>query len=476
MLKQLRWGLCVFVLLSGAALPMVSAQCSCTPNSSGGEDCVCTGGMGQNWNGTASDDSLDNQWTSTLGIVNGGGGDDTLTNSGTVEDYMDGGDGDDTLTNSFIVDGAMRGGDGDDTLINTGGVRKMNGGDGNDTLINDRLVVGDMVSGPGNDTLTNNDTVTGNMSGGAGDTLTNSGTVVGNMSGNTVDNSGTVVGNMYAGTGDTLTNSGTVEGDMSGFFGNNTLSNSGTVEGHMISEGGDDTLTNSGTVRGNMSGRGSGNTLINSGTVERSMIGENGADTLINSGTVSQDMHGQAGNDTLINSGTVVGYMAGGNGNDTVILQDGAQVGGKIRGGAGTDSLQFNMTVGAQYYEEVARQIMAANPNGGTITIGDNTYTWASFEELVNLLQMAMFHDGRLNAFDFAATTVVYCEAQGIHLYTAGGEFAFRVEAGTAQAAESGVVLGDALGVSLQGAGGGIVTAFGPDGYAFTFEARVCLP
>jgi hypothetical protein len=80
---------------------------------------------------------------------------------------------------------------------------------------------------------------------------------------------------------------------------------------------------------------------------------------------------------------------------------------------------------------------MAANPNGGTITIGQ-TYTWINFEELVNLLQMAMFHDGRLNAFDFAATTVVYCEAQGIHLYTAGGEFAFRVEAGCGAGGGSG--------------------------------------
>jgi hypothetical protein len=418
---MMRKSVCVLLCaaLLGLALPVVTAQCDCGTD----PDCVC------------------NPAGSTVPDLTGNANDNTMTNYGVVASDMDGQAGDDTMTNNGSVGsppgmpGAMLGGSGDDTLTNNGSVDIMRGHTDDDTLTNNGQVV-TMHGNTGNDTLTNN-----------GDAIM-----------------------MFAGAdNDTMTNNGGFVDLMVGDAGSDTIVNNGSVD--VLDGAADrDTIINNGHM-GGMLGGGDSDTLINNGD-GIAMIGEFGNDTLVNNGRI-HFMAGEAGSDTLINRGEVYDIL-GNIHDDTVILQDGASVAGIINGGRDFDSLQFDITVGAQYYEEVARQIMAANPNGGTITINGQTYTWINFEELVDLLQMAMFHDGRLNAFDFAATTVVYCEAQGIHLYTVGGEFAFRVEADAAQAAESGVVLGDALGVSLQGAGDGLATAFGPDGYSFTFEVRLC--
>jgi hypothetical protein len=337
---------------------------------------------------------------------------------------------------------------------------------------NDGILAGDMTGTAADDTLYNAGSVGGNMDGAdGGDTLTNTGILTsmdGGTGHDTVTNAGQMLGGMTGDAGDdnlTNTSTGTIYYDMVGGTGNDTQSNAGTVERHM--DGGDDD-----------------DSLSNTGSVWQDMHGGNGSDILTNEGQVGGSIYGAADNDTLINTGLVTGYMTGDDGDDTVVLQDGAVVGGIIDGGPDTDSLQFDFNVGPDL-DRLSALIMAANPAGGSITINGNTYTWINFEQLVNLLHgdpavaeaiIAMFGDGRLNPYDIAATAIVYCEAEGIHVYTPTGEFAFRVEAAGAQTADLGVVLADRLGVSLQSANDGLVTAFGPGDYAFTFEAQLCLP
>ncbi len=51
---------------------------------------------------------------------------------------------------------------------------------------------------------------------------------------------------------------------------------------------------------------------------------------------------------------------------------------------------ELTIKVLSESFEEVARRLANANPDGGTITINGQTYTWTNFEELVDIMTGAM--------------------------------------------------------------------------------------
>jgi hypothetical protein len=356
--------------------------------------------------------------------------------------------GSDTITvqPGATVNGPLLTVDGGDTITNDGTV-----------AINGALSAGIGANGDGN-TITNNGTLSA-----AGNTTF--GAVV-NGDGNDVTNNGSVdvssangVGLWVIGDGNTVTNNGAVAtsgSDAEGIYtqGSNTVVNNGTIatSGPADSEG--------------IAAYDGDNTVINNGTITTTDPAAAGIDTSVNSG-----------NDTVINRGDITTGGAAaiqtGAGNDSVTIA-GGNVSGLIDGGADTDSLNFDLELGADGFEAVAAQLAAANPNGGSLTIGGATYTWTNFEELLNLLRLASIGDGRLNGLDFAATAVVYCAPGGgldVYAVTAGGgEMAFHVDPATAVSG----VLGDALGVSLTAQGDGSLLLAGPSGYTFAFDGGVC--
>lgn len=119
------------------------------------------------------DNSITNSATGTItGGVSMGGGNDTLTNAGTITATggaaISMGDGDDTLTNSGKIVGTVSLGAGDDHITNTGSISSATGtavnlGDGANTFTNSGTVTGNVSSGAGNDTITNSGTITGNV-------------------------------------------------------------------------------------------------------------------------------------------------------------------------------------------------------------------------------------------------------------------------------------------------------------------------
>ena len=132
-----------------------------------------------------------------------------------------------------------------------------------------------------------------------------------------------------------------------------------------------------------------------------------------------------------------------------------------------------------------------ADPAGGTITFRGHTYTYANFEELLSLLELAMLHDGRINPFDFAASATLYCAGGGAQFYRihadGQGEWAYnvtdaQVQAALAQALATGshILIADGLGVQLwaladlSAEGAEQLQLMGPDGYLIILPANTC--
>jgi len=88
--------------------------------------------------------------TEILGI-DGGDGDDNITNNGTAE-VLDGGGGDDSITNNGFA-GTIDGGDGNDTLTHQGQSLFIAGGEGNDSIVLAGAVGNDVLAGGGQDTV-----------------------------------------------------------------------------------------------------------------------------------------------------------------------------------------------------------------------------------------------------------------------------------------------------------------------------------
>lgn len=300
------------------------------------------------------------------------------------------------------------------------------------TAADDTIIcTGDDINGvygeEGNDTITNN----GNTAQITGDSSQNNGSVAGD---DTITNNGTteaIVGDLTSGNGgnDTIVNNGTInmyivgDGAGNGQGGDDLIINNGvvqqTINGDSALDSGADTITNNGLVGGNILGdsanNGSADIITNTGTVNGGIYGDNA------------DTNPLGGDDTIINSGTVNGIIDGESGNDTITLLNGANGGTDnilvVDGGVGTDVLvlQFDMTDG-NAYNQIAAEIAAQSPNGGSISINGQTYFWQNFEELVNLIRYIQtqisVNDDRINDLDLAAPFAVYCaEAGGVKVY-----------------------------------------------------------
>jgi hypothetical protein len=178
---------------------------------------------------TASVQKVKNSGT-IEGVVNLGGGADSLSNSGRIENNILMGFGDDTITNSGTIKGAVNFGEGVNKLTNTG------------------TIAGGIVGGLNVDTVTNSGTVGGNINLGDGrNVLKNTGTIssfTGGIDADTVTNSRTVIGSVSLGNGlNVLTNSGTIGGNILGGADADNVKNTGTVTGFIDLGLGDDIFT-----------------------------------------------------------------------------------------------------------------------------------------------------------------------------------------------------------------------------------------
>jgi hypothetical protein len=164
-------------------------------------------------------------------------------------------------------------------------------------------------------------------------------------------------------------------------------------------------------------------------------------DTVTNNGVVTGGIAAiqtGSGNDTVINNGSINGTVNLGTGDDTMIVR--GVVTGTMDGGADWDTLIFEMTVEgtSSDLDALAREMAAANPAGGSITINGYTFTWLNFESLINLLNFIVHHpsprpcafDGRINAFDCQAPVTLYyhpLQIWGVDPNTGAGTFAFSI-------------------------------------------------
>ncbi len=420
--------------------------------------------------GTPGDDVIDcTVANAPVGNVHGEGGNDTIN-----------------IDTGVTIPGVLSGDDpgggvgtGNDVINNNGAANDIYGdsdagdGFGNDIITNNGSAVdimGDSYDGTGfgNDIVTNNGTANA-MSGdsndgdGAGDdVVVNNGTLIENILGDS--NFGDGSGN------DSLTNNGSADG----IFGD---SDTGLGSGS-------DSIVNNGIIAGNVSGDsntaiGTGNdTITNNGTINGSLYGDSvavtgtGSDNITNNGTVAGNVEAQGGNDTVVlgENGNVGGNINAADGDDFVSLA-GGQLGGVADGGAGFDTLEFALSTSDETeLQSWADQILAANPSGGTITLGSVTYTWTNFEELVQILSQIAINGNN-------GLLQVFCRFNGnLDVYRIinanDGVFVFALtptQIATALAQNTNVVIGSDGELQLWALESGILQLNAP-GYEFQFD------
>lgn len=252
-----------------------------------------------------------------------GGGDDKVTNSGTLAGHVGLGAGTNQLTNSGLIDGHVSGGANNDTVTNS------------KTITGSNSTLGAVFLQDGNNTVNNTGTI--------GENVTLRAIVTG--SGNdTVTNSKDIIGAIVLGDGDDrLTNSGTINGLFNLGGGNDSVTNSGTIDrftgGTLETGDGDNSVTNSGKIDVDVLQFGDGNDrLTNSGTIDAAIILGNGVNTVVNSGTLTGnviEIFGGSGVDTVTNTGTLSGITDLAGGND--IFNGGNNV-ERVRDSAGSDT------------------------------------------------------------------------------------------------------------------------------------------
>ena len=270
--------------------------------------------------------------TSTLLVINGEGGRDTISAAGVHIDQvrlrLDGGDANDTITGSLgadtvwagLGDDDVDGGRGNDTIIGGDGDDDLDGGNDDDVIVggdgNDSL-----DGGNGHDDLSGNagfDVLTGGfgrdtLSGGEGDDALTGSQDDDSLLGDAGQDS------LYGGTGDDYLNGGLNDDRLYGNYGDDTI---GGGHGHDLLEGsqGDDILNG-----------GDGDDTINGGDGFDGLSGHDG-DDVVNGGGQDDTILGGDGNDEL----------AGGGGRDIVLGGDGDD---QINGQGSHDTLAGNQGV-----------------------------------------------------------------------------------------------------------------------------------
>jgi hypothetical protein len=476
--------------------------------------------------------------------VTGGPGNDTIYNRGSISGLVSLGDGADSLLNSgynsttsnhALINNGVFGEGGNDTIINSlhAYISGIDGGTGDDSIRNHSLVAGVLEGGAGNDNVTNFAGALANYIGGSGgnDSLSNGGalnsSIRGGVGQDTVTNfAGGVVSWLNGDEdNDRVLNGGFVNADLNGGTGNDSVVNlGGAFVSQIYGDAGLDTVVNGGFLNGTAWGGDDNDIVVNLGGAQATNIsGDFGNDSVFNGGYLVGLLYGGFGNDTVVNAaysysaGADLGdgndqfinggylngnitcgagadqvslvspsYMAGsiscGSGNDTVYLLGGTVI-GLIDGGADSDAITFQFTYTGTPAQIAAIQaaFAVANPAGGTITIGAQTFTWTNFEFLYNFMNFINAEPGtiititinrRVNAGDAAAPVAIYCEAGGVDLWTidssGSGSFAASIPYADVNAGTSVTVSG----VTFTSSAGGAftVTATGHDGkpYAFT--------
>jgi len=226
------------------------------------------------------------------------------------------------------------------------------------------------------------------------DTITCTGTQAGNFVGDgnnetvTVEDNATIQGSINPlGGNDTVTveQDATVENNINGWTGDDEIINDGTVVNVILGAEGDDEITNNGSVQNGIGGDDNNDTIVNNGEVGTG-----------NSGNVG----GGAGNDDITNNGTVRGNIFGGSGDDNVTINVNSTVGGTIEGGfqdntVNGDVLTFNNSTGdadgVAALDAIAATCNVTTTNGdcaGMVSFCGNTFTFNSFEQLVNAITL----------------------------------------------------------------------------------------
>jgi hypothetical protein len=205
----------------------------------------------------------------------------------------------------------------------------------------------------------------------------------------------------------------------------------------------------------------------------------------------------------------VLGAIEMGAGDDTVKVGDNAVVPNTILGGETQETVGDSLYIGSTNVcsedgQAVAdagatgSSISALDPNGGTVTYMGQTYTWAEFEHIASGLSVSpcfgRISDGRINAYDLAASNALYCAVEGgvivwnIDLQ-GNGTFGYyatteQIDAAFAQAVASQtntLVQTDSLNSPLYALSDGHTLAFFSKDlrepgktYQFTFERGLC--
>jgi hypothetical protein len=216
----------------------------------------------------------------------------------------------------------------------------------------------------------------------------------------------TVVGALY-GDGDPFVGNG----------GNDHIAVNGTANGDIYGDlvtgnGGDDRIIVNGTATtliqaDGVSGNGGRDEITINGSVARYVAGDvapaGGADTITIRGAVGESVYGDyvtipagvGGNDRILISGMVGGSVYGDSlgvnggepavgGDDTVTLQNGANIGGVIDGGPGSDTLVFNFSGLSSSDAAAVQAAVDAASSSGSLTVSGHTYVWQNVEHLVN--------------------------------------------------------------------------------------------
>ncbi len=325
---------------------------------------------------------------------------------------VDGTNNPDTITiqaGATVVD--VTAGRSDDTIINNGTANTLQGELGNDTITNNGSS-SSITGGIGQDTITNN-----------GDALL----IAGELGNDTITNNGTAL-LVAGGIGDdTIANTGGAL-LVAGGTGDDTIANSGDA---LLVVGGDDndTITNS------------GNTIL--------IAGMEGDDTIHNNGVALLGIAGGDGNDTITHSGETL-FIAGGDGDDTVTLRgdESVIVAGQIFGGAGTDTLNFQMQTNNRRQYEEARSAVDRSGGDGQLQWGGRILKWSAFEVLLNNIKFFHIVDNQwLGGQDGVAQIMARVKDGGIEYIRFFGEqngelvLITKIEVSTWENAAAGAVL-----------------------------------
>jgi Ca2+-binding RTX toxin-like protein len=310
----------------------------------------------------------------------GGEGDDNL-DGGADHDMLWGGQGNDTMALGAGNDQAW-GEDGDDR-ISTGtghdtvyagqGADSVDGGAGDDSITgeagNDTLLAGEgnntVHGGEGDDSITagaGNDSITGDA-------------------GNDVIQAGEGRNIVWSGQGDDIVTTGAGHDEIGADEGNDTVQ-SGAGHDRVYGNGGNDSIE-----------AGAGNDFVTGDMGNDTMIGGEGNDSL----------YGGEGDD-LILAGSGADLVSADGGNDTVVHTRGGATGDRFNGGAGFDTLVFDMSLAdwqnAGFQQELAGyQAQLASGRGGSFNFVSQNLKVSSFEAVSVLV------DGKAPATADAAVT-----------------------------------------------------------------------